>query len=159
MFPNKVAFWVCKWVWILGGYYWSHCNAQALCMACIFGAMVVKNLPANSEGTRDAGLIPESGRSSGEGNGSPLYYSCLENLMDRRAWQATVHSVAKSQTRLSNWRHRHAHSNSFMMKWNSYFKTRQKYFKIKFFSALSGLPHPCIMLNQTSPVAETPVQL
>ena len=50
----------------------------------------------------DTGLIPESGRSSGEGNGKPLQYSCLENPMDGGAWQATVHGVAKSQTRLSD---------------------------------------------------------
>ena len=41
------------------------------------------------------GLIPESGRSPGEGNGNPLQYSCLENPMDRRAWQATVHGGHK----------------------------------------------------------------
>ena len=46
-------------------------------------------------------LIPGSGRSPGEGNGNPLQYSCLENPMDRRAWWATVHGVAKSQIRLS----------------------------------------------------------
>ena len=44
------------------------------------------------------GLIPESGRSPGEGSGNPLYYSCLENPMDRGAWWATVHEVIKSQT-------------------------------------------------------------
>ena len=43
----------------------------------------------------DGGSVPESGRSSGEGNGNPLQYSCLENLMDRGAWQTTVHRVAK----------------------------------------------------------------
>ena len=48
------------------------------------------------------GLIPGSGRSPGEGNGLPLQYSCLGNLMDRGAWQATVHSVTMSQTGLSN---------------------------------------------------------
>ena len=48
----------------------------------------------------DLGSIPESGRSSGEGNGNPLQYSCLENSMDRGAWWATVHGVTKSQTRL-----------------------------------------------------------
>ena len=47
---------------------------------------------------RDPGLIPGSGRSSGEGNGYPLQYSCLENSMDRGAWQATVYRVAKNQT-------------------------------------------------------------
>ena len=44
--------------------------------------------------------IPGSGRSPGEGNGNPFQYSCLENPMDRGAWQATVHEVPKSQTQL-----------------------------------------------------------
>ena len=56
---------------------------------------MVKNLPANSDDTRDAGSIPGSGRSPGEGNGNPLQYSCLENPMDGGAWRATVHSIAK----------------------------------------------------------------
>ena len=46
----------------------------------------------------DSGSIPGSGRSSGEGNGYPLLYSCLENSMDRGARHAIVHGVAKSQT-------------------------------------------------------------
>ena len=50
----------------------------------------------------DLSSIPGSGRSPGEGNGNPLQYSCLENPMDRGAWYATVHRVAKSPTRLSN---------------------------------------------------------
>ena len=50
----------------------------------------------------DSGSIPELGRYSGEGNGNPLQYSCQENPMDRGAWRATVHGVAKSQTQLSN---------------------------------------------------------
>ena len=50
----------------------------------------------------DPGLIPESRRSPGEGNGNPLQYSCLENSMDGGTWWATVHGVAKSWTRLSN---------------------------------------------------------
>ena len=50
----------------------------------------------------DPGSIPGSGRSPGEGNGSPLQYSCLENFMYRGAWWATVHGIAKSQTRLSD---------------------------------------------------------
>ena len=49
----------------------------------------------------DLGLIPGSGRSPGEGNSNPLQYSCLGNPMDRGAWWATVHRVAKSQTRWS----------------------------------------------------------
>ena len=59
-------------------------------------ALVVKNLPANAGDMRDAGLIPGSGRSPGGGQGNTLQYSCLENPMDRGAWQATVHRVAKS---------------------------------------------------------------
>ena len=50
----------------------------------------------------DLGSIPGSGRSPGEGNGNPLQYSCLENPMDGGAWRATVHGVAKSWTRLSD---------------------------------------------------------
>ena len=50
----------------------------------------------------DLGLIPGLGRSPEEGNEYPLWYSCLENFMDRGAWQATVHQVAKSQTWLSD---------------------------------------------------------
>ena len=51
---------------------------------------------------RNLGSIPGSGRYPGEGNGNPLQYSCLENHMDRGAWWATVHGVAKSWTQLSN---------------------------------------------------------
>ena len=50
----------------------------------------------------DVGSIPGSGRSPGEGNGYPLQYSCLENFMDRGAWWATAHGVAKSWTQVSN---------------------------------------------------------
>ena len=50
----------------------------------------------------DLGSIPGSGRSPGEGNGNPLQYSCLENPMDQGAWWATIHGVAKSRTRLSD---------------------------------------------------------
>ena len=50
----------------------------------------------------DLGSIPGLGRSSGEGNGNPLQYSCLENPMDRGAWWATVHGVAKRRARLSD---------------------------------------------------------
>ena len=63
-------------------------------------ALVVKNLPASAGDGRNMDSIPGSGRSPGEGNGDPLQYSCLENSKDRGAWQATVHRVAKSQTRL-----------------------------------------------------------
>ena len=56
---------------------------------------VVKNPPASTGDIRDMGSIPGLGRSPGEGNGTPLQYSCLENPMDRGAWWATVHGVAK----------------------------------------------------------------
>ena len=62
------------------------------------GGSVVKNPPANAE---DAGSIPGSGRSPGEGNGNLRQYSCLGNPMDIGAWHAIVHGVAKSRTRLS----------------------------------------------------------
>ena len=63
---------------------------------------MVKNLPANAGDIKDAGSIPGLGRSPGEGNGNPLQFSCLENPMDGEAWWATVHGVAKSRTRLSD---------------------------------------------------------
>ena len=63
------------------------------------GGSAVRNPPAKAG---DAGLITASGRSPGEGNCNPLHYSCLENSMDRGPWQATVHRVAKSWTRLSD---------------------------------------------------------
>ena len=64
--------------------------------------------PGGSDGKASAynvgypGSIPGSGRSPGDGNGNPLQYSCLENPTDGRAWLASVHGVAKSQTRLSD---------------------------------------------------------
>ena len=60
------------------------------------GGAVVKNPPAKTGDARDVGSIPGSGRSPGGGNGNSLQYSCLENSMDKGAWQATVHEVAKS---------------------------------------------------------------
>ena len=61
-------------------------------------ALVVKKPPANAGDTRDVGLIPGLGRSPGGGSDTPLQYSSLGNIMDRGAWQATVHEVAKSLT-------------------------------------------------------------
>ena len=63
---------------------------------------MVNNLPASAGDTRDVSSIPGLGRSPGERNGNPLQYSCLENLMDRGAWWATVHGATKSQTQLSD---------------------------------------------------------
>jgi len=57
-----------------------------------------KESPCSAGATGDWGSIPESGRSPGGEHGNPLWYSCLENHMGRRAWWATVHRVAKGQT-------------------------------------------------------------
>ena len=65
---------------------------------------------ASAYNAGDPGSIPGSGKSPGEGNGNPFQYSCLENPMDRGAWWATVHGVAKSQTRLSDFTHTHTHT-------------------------------------------------
>ena len=70
-------------------------------------ALVVKNLPVTAGALRDVRSILESGRSPGGGHGNPLQYSCLENPMDRGAWWATVHRVAKSRTWL-RWLSMHA---------------------------------------------------
>ena len=61
---------------------------------------MVRSLAVDAGDIRDSGLIPGSRRSPGGGHGNPLQDSCLENLMDRGTWQATVHRVAESQTQL-----------------------------------------------------------
>ena len=60
--------------------------------------LLVKYPPANVGDVRDVSSIPGLGRSPGAGHGNPLQYSCLENLVKRGAWQATVHGVTKSPT-------------------------------------------------------------
>ena len=76
----------------------------AFVASCRFGAsqvaLAVKNLLVNAGGAGDTGSIPGSGRSPGGWHNNPLPYSCLENPMDRRTWQVTVHGVTKSWTRL-----------------------------------------------------------
>ena len=70
--------------------------------------LIVVYFPGGSDGKAsvynagDLSSIPGLGRSSGEGNGNPLQYSCLDNSMDKGAWWATVHGVTKSQTRVSD---------------------------------------------------------
>ena len=71
--------------------------------------IVVKKLPACVGEVKDMGLLSGLGRSSGQGNGYPLQYSCLENPTDRRAWRAMVHRVAKSWIQLKRFS-MHAHS-------------------------------------------------
>ena len=74
---------------------------------------VIKNLPANAGDASDMGSVPESGRFTGRGNGNPFQYSCLENFMERGAWQVTVHGVAKSQTWLSDWAHTYTYPHAY----------------------------------------------
>ena len=75
---------------------------------CVSFRALLRGFPGGSDGKEspckagDQGLIPGWGRSPGEGKGYPLQYSCLENSMHRGAWQAIVHRVAMSQTRLSD---------------------------------------------------------
>ena len=61
------------------------------------GDSVVKNLSANTINVRDTASVPGSRIFPGVGNGNPLWYSCLENAMDKATWQATVHRVTNSQ--------------------------------------------------------------
>ena len=70
-----------KYVWNVGGFP---------------GGSVVKYLSANAGAVRDVSSIPRSGRSPGGGNGNPLQYSCLGNLVDRGDWWATVHGITES---------------------------------------------------------------
>ena len=64
--------------------------------------LVVKNPPAKAGDTKDVASVSESERLPGLGNGNPLQYSCLKNLVNRGPWQATVQEVTKSQTQLSD---------------------------------------------------------
>ena len=75
---------------------------RKMVMIILHGFSGDSEVKASACNVGDLGSIPESGRSPGEGNGNPLQYSCLENPMDRGAWWAPVHGVAKSQTRLSD---------------------------------------------------------
>ena len=70
-------------------------NNNTTYWACLV-AYIVKKLPSNTGEVRDAGSIPDLGKSPGEGNGYPLQYSCLGDSMDRGAWQPTVHGVTRT---------------------------------------------------------------
>ena len=69
----------------------------------VIGDSVIKNPPTNAGDAEDTGSILGLGRFPAGGNGNPLQYSCLENSMDRGAWWATVHGVAKSWTQVNDW--------------------------------------------------------
>ena len=96
---------------------WTHKCNQATLRSLVFKHDYTNTeiAPSGMDGKEsacnagDPGSIPSSGRSSGEGNGCPLWYSCLENPMDREAWWATVHVVAKGRTRLSEKHFPHQH--------------------------------------------------
>ena len=72
------------------------------CIIFVLSSLVAQMVKRLAYNVGDLGLIPGLGRSSGEGNGNPLQYSCLENPMDGGAWWAKVHGVTKSRTRLSD---------------------------------------------------------
>ena len=89
----------------------SHCTVllkSSVSLGFLSGCFNHRYRPCSSDSKEsvcnagDPGSIPGLGRSSGEGDGHPLQYSCLENPMDRGAWRATVHGVTKSRTRLSD---------------------------------------------------------
>ena len=94
-------------------------HARPPCRSVVSGsvALLKEDFPGGSDGKAtaynagDLGSIPGSGSSPGDANGSPLQYSCLENLMDRGVWWATVHKVAQSQTWLK-WLNTHTYTHT-----------------------------------------------
>ena len=96
MDPDLVMItWVCNYTYII----FIQIKIHISILSCwgFPGGTVAKNLPADAGDARDETSIPGSGRSPGAGNGNPLRYFHLGNLMDRGAWQATVHAVTKAQ--------------------------------------------------------------
>ena len=89
---------------------------------------------------KDLGAIPGLGRSSGEGNGNRLQYSCLDNSMDREAWRATVRRVAKSRTRLSD-SHTHTQTTAGLLRSGDYQANGRRHGEKKMFVAVLTL-HP-----------------
>ena len=81
---------------------WVWANIYTVLIIRIGGFPGGSEVKASACNAGDPGLIPGSGRSPGEGNGNPLQHSCMENPMEGGAYQATVHGVAKSRTRLSD---------------------------------------------------------
>ena len=95
--------WVSQGLETLSNLPWGEFIWYLWCLKSSQVALVVENPPANAGDVRDTGSILGSGRSPGGGYGNPVQCSCLENPMDRGAWRATVHGVAKSRTQLSDW--------------------------------------------------------
>ena len=91
-------FWLCSWYFALVHKRFSCRSPPFMHSWASQAVLVVKSSPANAGDIRDVGLVPELGRSPGGGPGNLLQYSCLENPMDRGAWQAIVHGVTKNWT-------------------------------------------------------------
>ena len=108
---SSPCFWSCLCV-AVAFFFLQKIREQQLVRRASQVAQLVKNLPANVGDARDMSLIPGLRRSPGEGNGSPLQYSCVEDPMDRGAWWAPVHGVTKSQIQLSAyaWMNTYAHT-------------------------------------------------
>ena len=104
---------------------------------------MVKNLLANAGAARDAGSIPGSGRPPEGGNGNPLQSSCLENPKNRETWWATVHGVAKSQTRLSM--HTHTFSEYVYQYWSQEEKPFHCIISIDTEKASDKIKHPIMI--------------
>ena len=123
----------------------------SLVTSALFNA-VVKNLPANAGETRDMVLIPEWGRSPGEVNGNSLQYSCLENSMDRGAWWAIVHRVAKSDWTCTHMNYLQNILNVHKVQFLSYpsakvYKQKLQYFLSKLLRSFYSLLPPCPQLE------------
>ena len=124
---------------------WGHLHKYAQISLILSGelhspqmALVVRHPPANAGDIRDTGLIPGSRRFPGGGHSNPLQYSCLDNPMNRGAWQAIVHRVAKSQTCMHTLCNRFSRSPHFY--WTSYGQPRQHIKKQTRYSANKVLP-------------------
>ena len=83
-------------------YIYTHIYMYECMYICIWGFSGGSDSKESAYNAGDPGSVPGLGRSPGEENGYPFQYSCLVNSVDRGAWQATIHGVSKSQTRLSN---------------------------------------------------------
>ena len=101
IYSPRLSTWMYEIIWLK-----AHSQEKKYTCLLIFhvtrkgASQVVKNLPVGAGDARDVGSVPGSGRSPGVGSDNPLQYSCWDNPMDRGACRATVHGVAKSQTRV-----------------------------------------------------------